>query len=429
VISAERKKAAIVAALSMIVAGCGGGGGGDGNVNNPAIATQPANVSVVTGDSATFTVTASGPDIRYQWQKNGIGMVGANAASYQTPPATYADDGTKYSVIVTNATGAVTSATAQLTLKSSANQAAFEGVNQPAGTYKLTWRLNDTQPQVSGANYALSDRVTMSGSPLTLGPMTLDQMETRSIAQTLSGGPFKRPSVLRKGAIIFLKTSYRVSYVGSDVRVESISDEDGTVAATEIRSNYETVALTGSLGATPADFAHFHSPFFSNPAILDLARVYIAGASYVKFTSTNKGDRYNVFDCFAANSVEAMRPCATGQTMNSLLINGFASASDATTYRLEDGAVRTIDGVPIWVANNPRPVSATLTSTVQYRIYFELNGNVYTGALIKDGAVLVGGSYVSNPNGATVADQITLLPFDIRMNKAAADSVAAAMKL
>lgn len=67
--------------------------------------------------------------------------------------------------------------------------------------------------------------------------------------------------------------------------------------------------------------------------------------------------------------------------------------------------------------------------TPQYRIYFQLNGDVYTGSIIKDGAVLGGSYYVSNPAGATVADRLTFLPFQIRMNNAARDSVAAALNI
>jgi hypothetical protein len=70
-----------------------------------------------------------------------------------------------------------------------------------------------------------------------------------------------------------------------------------------------------------------------------------------------------------------------------------------------------------------------LSTTLEYTIYYALNGNVYTGALIKDGAQLGGSYYVSNPTGATVTDRLTFLPFGLRMNKAAHDSVAAAMNI
>jgi hypothetical protein len=116
-------------------------------------------------------------------------------------------------------------------------------------------------------------------------------------------------------------------------------------------------------------------------------------------------------------------------SLTDALTAGLSSSSDGTTYHLSDGSVTTVGGVPVWVAAAARPQSATLSSTVQYRIYFQLNGNVYTGALIKDGAVLGGSYYVSNPGGATVTDRLTFLPFNIRMNKAAHDSIAAAMQI
>ena len=89
----------------------------------------------------------------------------------------------------------------------------------------------------------------------------------------------------------------------------------------------------------------------------------------------------------------------------------------------------TVGGVQVWVATTPRPVSATLSFTVQYRIYFQRNGNVYTGALTKDGQVLGGSYWVSNPAGATVEERLTFLPFQIRLNKAAHDGIAAALKI
>ena len=96
-------------------------------------------------------------------------------------------------------------------------------------------------------------------------------------------------------------------------------------------------------------------------------------------------------------------------TQSDALTTGLTSVSDATTYVLADGIVGTVGGVPVWVATVARPQSSTLSSTPQYRTYFELNGNVYSGSLIKDGAVLGGSYYVSNPAGATVADRLLVL--------------------
>ena len=105
-----------------------------------------------------------------------------------------------------------------------------------------------------------------------------------------------------------------------------------------------------------------------------------------------------------------------------------AATGSALSYQWHRNGLA-IGGVPVWVAAAARPQSATLSTSTQYRVYFELNGNVYTGALIKDGVVLGGSYWVSNPGGATATDRLTFLPYQIRMNKAARDSIAADMAI
>ena len=56
-------------------------------------------------------------------------------------------------------------------------------------------------------------------------------------------------------------------------------------------------------------------------------------------------------------------------------------------------------------------------------------GNVYTGSMIKDGTLLGAGSWVSNPAGATLVDQLTFLTYQVRLNQAARDSLKAAVKI
>jgi hypothetical protein len=83
----------------------------------PSIDAQPKDLSVAVGQSATFTVAASGaPNPTYQWRRNGAPIAGATLPLYSTPVGTTADSGAKYSCVVTNASGAVTSREAVLTV-------------------------------------------------------------------------------------------------------------------------------------------------------------------------------------------------------------------------------------------------------------------------------------------------------------------------
>jgi uncharacterized protein (TIGR02145 family)/uncharacterized repeat protein (TIGR02543 family) len=59
----------------------------------PLIASHPTSQSAKAGQSITFTVTASGTDIRYQWQRAGVDIPGATTATYVVTPIVLGDNG------------------------------------------------------------------------------------------------------------------------------------------------------------------------------------------------------------------------------------------------------------------------------------------------------------------------------------------------
>jgi sugar lactone lactonase YvrE len=98
-------------ALVCLVA-CGGGGSST-PISPPTITTQPTSQTVNAGSAATFTVAASGAT-SYQWDRNGQSIAGATSTSYSLSPATSANNGDSYTVVVSNAGGSVTSSAAAL---------------------------------------------------------------------------------------------------------------------------------------------------------------------------------------------------------------------------------------------------------------------------------------------------------------------------
>jgi hypothetical protein len=81
----------------------------------PAITQQPVDANVHVGQTATFTVAASGtPPLAYQWQRNGATISGATSAMYTIPPAVLSDDGTHFRCRVSNSAGSATSSDATL---------------------------------------------------------------------------------------------------------------------------------------------------------------------------------------------------------------------------------------------------------------------------------------------------------------------------
>jgi pectate lyase len=82
----------------------------------PAVTSQPASQTVVTGGSALFGVIATGTaPLSYQWYKDGALISGANTSSLSLSNVQEADEG-GYSVVVSNAAGTANSNTAVLTV-------------------------------------------------------------------------------------------------------------------------------------------------------------------------------------------------------------------------------------------------------------------------------------------------------------------------
>src|SRR5204863_514267 len=136
----------------------------------PTITRQPASQTVSVGQTATFTVAATGTaPLSYQWQKNGTAIGAATAASYTTPATTAADNGDLFTVVVSNAAGSVTSNAAALTVSSvlvaptittqpasqmvSAGQTATFTVTA-AGTAPLSYQWQKNGTAIGGATAA-----------------------------------------------------------------------------------------------------------------------------------------------------------------------------------------------------------------------------------------------------------------------------------
>lgn len=81
------------------------------------ITVQPADQTVTAGQTVRFSVTVTGnTPFHYQWRKNGTDIPGATKGVYNTPATTTSDNGSVYSVFITNPVGSVTSNNATLTV-------------------------------------------------------------------------------------------------------------------------------------------------------------------------------------------------------------------------------------------------------------------------------------------------------------------------
>jgi len=183
----------------------GGYGGSTGTgmltitVNPPAVApsitSQPGSQTVTAGQTATFTVSATGTaPLSYQWRKNGANISGATSSSYTTPATTTADSGSTFSVVVTNSAGSATSNNATLTVNAAAvapsitSQPASQTVTSgqtasftvsASGTAPMSYQWRKNNANISGAT---------SSSYTTPATTTADRGSTFSVVVTNSAG-------------------------------------------------------------------------------------------------------------------------------------------------------------------------------------------------------------------------------------------------
>jgi hypothetical protein len=123
----------------------------------PTISVQPANQAVAAGQTATFTVVATGTaPLSYQWRKNGATITGATSASYTTPATTSGDSGATFDVVVSNSAGSATSNAATLTVTSGNSIATVTvvslvpGVAVPPTFMGISVDMFDAQNSISG---------------------------------------------------------------------------------------------------------------------------------------------------------------------------------------------------------------------------------------------------------------------------------------
>ena len=140
----------------------------------PFIIWQPANRTVTLGGTATFTLQppAGTPPFAYQWGHAGTNIAGASSSSLSLPGATLASAGA-YSVVVTNASGSITSAVATLT------------VNQPPTAFNVTAATKQNVPMSIPTEKLLMFALDPEGDPLTVVSVGAS---TNGAAVVLGGG-------------------------------------------------------------------------------------------------------------------------------------------------------------------------------------------------------------------------------------------------
>jgi hypothetical protein len=204
----------------------------------PTITTPPANQTVTAGQTAAFAVVAAGTaPLSYQWQKNGVNIAGATAASYTTPATATSDSGSTFRVVVSNIAGTVMSAAATLTV----NAAAVPGIQVSSSSLNFG---ND----VVGSTSSQVLIVTNTGT----ATLTITQVAPTGAAFSVSG--FTLPLNVGAGQQTQITVAFQPTAVGAAAGNISIASNAPT-SPTSVGLTGTGIAATFTLGISPTSLS------------------------------------------------------------------------------------------------------------------------------------------------------------------------------
>ena len=205
----------------------------------PTITTQPGNQTVTAGQTASFSVVATGnAPLSYQWNRSGTAISGATSSTYTTSATTSSDNGAQFTVLVSNTVGNVISNAATLTVNPA-----------PAPAIQVS------PTSISFGNAVVSTSLSQALIITNTGTATLTITQvTASGSATFSVSGFSLPLSVNAGkqttiTVTFLPTS--VGPVSGNISIVS----NAPTSLTSVGFSGTGIAATLTLGISPASLS------------------------------------------------------------------------------------------------------------------------------------------------------------------------------
>jgi hypothetical protein len=327
----------------------------------PAITAQPVNQTVTAGQTASFSVTATGTaPLSYQWRKNGVNIAGATSASYTTPTTAISDNGATFDTVVSNSAGSVTSAAATLTVN--AVPAPVIQVNPTSMTFANT---------VVGASLSQALIIRNTGT----ATLSISQLAASGSGYSASG--FSLPLNVAAGQQTTITVVFVAPAVGPAPGNISIVSNAAT-SPTSVSLSGTGIAATFTLGISPASLSFGNvttgtSAAAQNVVITDtgnssvaISQITLSGTGY---TMTGGSAPVTLTPSQSITLAVQFGPNATGLVNGNISIVSNASGSPATVSLTGTGVL------PHWVGLS---WNASTTSVTGYNIYRStVNGGAY----------------------------------------------------
>ncbi len=383
----------------------------------PAITSQPTTQSVIVGQTATFSVTATGnPAPVYQWRKGGLNIGGATSATYTTPVTVIGDDGSSFDVVVSNGIGSpatslaviLSVAAAPVTpvfLTQPASQTIVSGnsvtfTSNASGTPTPTYQWKKDGTNISGAtsssytiatvtsvdagNYTVVATNTQGSATSNAATLTVNYapvITVQPVSQTVSQGTNVTFSVAANA--VPPVTGYQWRFNGSNIVGATGSSYTQNSVSPGNNGNYDVV-VTNSIGSTT-----------SNAAVLTVTLTYSINGRVID--ANNRTGIAGVV--VSANTVPTTT--ATTNVNGDYTLIGLANGTYTVTPSISTS------GVGSWFLPTTQSVtvsSANATANFQADIGFNVSGTVaYSGAKAGRIYLVLKGGNGGAANGVSIA--------------------------
>lgn len=340
-----------------------------GDISNvPVISSQPVSSTIISGNSATFSVVASGTDLTYQWQEKiamgeFMNIINATNASYTIPTTTLAQNGNQYRVIITQGACSVTSDIATLTVNPAIPIiTSFSPLSGPVGTVvTISGKDFNTNTLDNIVYFGGMKAVVKSATTITLEVevpygATYQNLSVTNLSSNRTGYSNKPFIVSNAGDFVFSPQKKLTTPTNANPSYTATADLDNDGKLDIINANYNDASISVFRNTSTKSMSSF------SPGIRFISGARTNHVFIADIDGDGKQDAITVNEL--GNSISILRNTSSTGTIN------FADKIDFSTgntpYSVAIGDLNN-DGKPDLAVSNFQDNSITIylnTSTV-----------------------------------------------------------------